>query len=322
MNPTHPAQSYSVDELVKVLGTELVKVVGDINRRVSYPAAILEAESNEAITFCSASGEKGLALLTQTRAGVIVCNSTIELNRIGETTRQTFMVVNSPRLTFLRLVQTLFSEPLPRGIHATAVIDPRAKIHPDTFIGPYTSIGCCEISQGTVIYGHVHIYDNVQIGKNVIIYAGSVIGGDGFGYERNESGKLEKFPHVGGVLIENDVEIGSNTCIDRGTLGNTIIREGAKIDNLVHIAHNVVVGRHSVIIAHAMIGGGTKIGDFAWVAPSSSVRDGLVIGERTIVGLGAVVVKDIPPNLTVMGVPARSAEAYKKLLKHWDALIE
>jgi len=322
MDATHYTQSYSVDELAKALGTDIIKVIGDINRRISHPAPIKDAANGEALTFCNATGEKALSLLTQTRAGVIVCNPDVELDRVAEGMQKTLIIVNSSRLAFLRLVQVFFSEPLPRGIHPTAVIDPRSRIHPDTYIGPYTSIGNCEIGQGAVIYGHVHIYDKVRIGRDVIIHAGTVIGGDGFGYERNDLGEMEKFPHIGGVRIEDYVEIGSNTCVDRGTLGDTVIREGAKVDNLVHIAHNVVVGRHSVIIAHAMIGGGTQIGDYAWVAPASSIRDGIVVGEHTTIGLGAVVVRDVPPALTVMGVPARSAETYKKLLKHWDALLE
>jgi UDP-3-O-[3-hydroxymyristoyl] glucosamine N-acyltransferase len=148
----------------------------------------------------------------------------------------------------------------------------------------------------------------------VIIHAGTVIGADGFGYERNEDGTFEKFPHLGGVVIEDDVEIGANACIDRGTLAPTRIREGAKIDNLVHIAHNVDVGRHAAVIAHAMIGGGTRIGDYGWVAPCACLRDGIVIGTRSTVGLGAVVTKSIGDDATVMGAPARGASEYKASL--------
>ena len=95
----------------------------------------------------------------------------------------------------------------------------------------------------------------MTVGKNVIIHSNTVIGADGFGYQRNKDGSFEKFPHIGGVIIEDHVEIGANTCIDRGALGNTIIRNGAKIDNLVHIAHNVVIGQNTAVIANAMIGG-------------------------------------------------------------------
>jgi UDP-3-O-[3-hydroxymyristoyl] glucosamine N-acyltransferase len=116
------------------------------------------------------------------------------------------------------------------------------------------------------------------------------------------------------VLIEDGVEIGSNTSIDRGTLGDTILRQGARIDNQVHIAHNVIVGRHAAVIANAMIGGSTTIGDGAWIAPSACVRDGLKIGSNALVGLAALVVKDVPDGATVMGAPARPADEQKRLL--------
>src|SRR5690606_230154 len=124
--------------------------------------------------------------------------------------------------------------------------------------------------------------------RNVTINAGTVIGAEGFGYQRNENGEFEKFPHIGGVIINDNVDVGSNTSIDRGALGNTIIGEGAKIDNLVHIAHNVKVGKHAAVIAHAMIGGSSVIGDYSWVAPNSAIRDQISIGNRVTVGLGAV----------------------------------
>jgi len=116
---------------------------------------------------------------------------------------------------------------------------------------------------------------------------------------------LERFPHIGGVQIEDDVEIGANTCIDRGTLGNTRIRKGAKIDNLVHIAHNVDVGENTAIIANAMIAGSTKIGANTWIAPSACLRDAINIGKDATVGLAALVTKDIPDGELWAGFPAR-----------------
>jgi len=110
---------------------------------------------------------------------------------------------------------------------------------------------------------------------------------------------------VGGVIIEDNVDIGANTCIDRGTLGHTYIKEGAKIDNLVHIAHNVIIGRNTTVIANAMIGGSTIIGDNVWIAPSSTLRDGITIGNSSTVGLAALVTKTIPENEVWAGFPAK-----------------
>ncbi len=163
--------------------------------------------------------------------------------------------------------------------------------------------------------GNNVILDKTIIGNNVVINPGTVIGSEGFGYQRREDKKLEKFPHFGGVIIEDDVEIGSNTSIDRGTLKNTIIRKGSKIDNLVHIAHNVEIGEYCLIIANSMIGGSAKIKKYSWVAPSASILNGIEIGENSTIGMGAVVVKSVPNNQTWAGVPARPLEEFIRIQK-------
>lgn len=309
-------ETIDVRRVVEILGETVVRVIGQTDRVISHPAPIHEARSDLAITFCNKIGDEAAELIGSTKAGVILCRDDQALGGLlCRGSGKTLVVVQHPRLTFLRLVAVLFAEPRQVGIHSTAVIDPGAKIHPTVCIGPFTYVGKCEIGEGSVVYGHAHIYSRARIGRNVIIHAGAMVGADGFGYERNESGKLEKFPHVGGVVIEDDVEIGSNTCIDRGTLGDTIIREGAKIDNLVHIAHNVVVGRHAVVIADAMIGGSVRIGDYSWVAPSVCLREGLSIGEKTTIGMGSVVLKDVPDGMRVIGSPARPIDEYKRILR-------
>lgn len=233
------------------------------------------------------------------------------------------LLSDDPRLDFLRVVGRFFAPPRPQGIHPTAVVSSQASIGQGVYIGPLCVVGNAVIGDNAVLHSGVHIYDGVYIGRGVTIHSGTVIGADGFGYHRNEAGELEKFPHVGGVHIEDDVEIGANTCIDRGTLGNTHIKKGARIDNLVHIAHNVVVGEHAAVIAHAMIGGSTIIGDKAWIAPAGVLRDKLHIGAAALVGLGAVVVKDVDNGEVVMGAPARPLKEYKALLTQWrQAMID
>lgn len=149
------------------------------------------------------------------------------------------------------------------------------------------------------------------MGARCRVNSGTVIGADGFGYERNEHGELEKFPHLGGVLIGDDVEIGSNTSIDRGSLGNTVIGDRARIDNLVHVAHNVQIGEDAAVIALTMLGGSSKIGTQAWVAPGAVLMNQVKIGANGTVGLGAVVVKDVDDGQTVMGAPAQDSAEFK-----------
>ena len=140
------------------------------------------------------------------------------------------------------------------------------------------------------------IHWSVTIGK------GTVIGGDGFGYVRQDDGPLLKMPHAGNVVIEKDVEIGCNTCIDRAVTGSTIIGEGTKIDNLIHIAHGVKIGKHCLIVAGAVIGGSCEIGDRCFIGINASIKNKVKIGNDVTVGMGAIILKDVPDKMTVVGI--------------------
>lgn len=177
---------------------------------------------------------------------------------------------------------------------------PEASVSNNAYIGENVSIG-----NGTMVYPNVTIYNDVKIGRNCIIHSGTVIGADGFGYEKDKQGNMIKIAHLGSVVIGHHVEVGANTCIDRGTLGDTIIEDGVKIDNLVHIAHNVHIQKNVVVIANSMIAGSVVLEEGAWIAPSSSIRETKRVGKNALVGLGSVVVSDVSPNTTVMGVPAK-----------------
>lgn len=148
------------------------------------------------------------------------------------------------------------------------------------------------------------VLKNCIIGDNVIIGANCSIGFQGLGIEMGDEG-YERFPHIGKVIIEDNVEIGSNVCIDRGSLGDTVIKSGVRVDNLVHIAHNAIIGHDTAIIANAMIAGSTVIGDNAWIGPGSSIIDGVTIGDNALVGIGAVVLSDVETGATMIGNPAK-----------------
>lgn len=221
---------------------------------------------------------------------------------------KTIIFVSDPRLAAISILARFFRQRPLWGIHPAVVVHPEAVIHPETYIGPNTFIGRCTIGRGTILYGNNHLYDGVRLGEDVTIHAGAVIGGDGFGYHPGPGKEWLKFEHQGGVVIGNGVEIGANTCIDRGALGDTVIGDGTKIDNLVHIAHNVQVGRHCLIIAHALIGGSCIIGDHAWIAPHAAIMQKTRVGDQATAGLGAIVLNDIPAGETWAGLPARKLE--------------
>lgn len=201
--------------------------------------------------------------------------------------------VKNPRLAFCRLAVRSIET---HSIHVTATVDPEAQIGLRAQIGANAVIGKVQVGDDVIIGPNVVIEDGVKIGNRVHIKAGAIIGGSGFGFEKDQHGIYHEFYHWGGVEIEDDVCVGSNTCIDRGTFGNTILRQGVKVDNLVHVAHNCVVGRNSILVALSELSGSVKIGEGVWVAPGAMVVNGLKIGNGAFLGIGAICTQDLPEN--------------------------
>ncbi|GLS00180.1 UDP-3-O-acylglucosamine N-acyltransferase [Brevundimonas denitrificans] len=306
--------SITAGTIARELGVLVSEIVGDPDRLVTRVAGVKAAAPGR-LLFIKPNLEGIDAVLpTEKREGTILICSFEHAEHLGQGDF-TIIVAENPRLAFLRSVEAFFkNEAPPPGIHPTAVVDSTAKIGADVSVGAHCFVGPnCQVGENCVLHANVTLVRDVVLGRRVIINSGTVVGADGFGYERNAAGMLEKFPHLGGVLIEDDVEIGSNTSIDRGTLDDTIIRAFARIDNQVHIAHNVTVGRHCAIIAQAMVGGSVSIADYSWLAPSATVMNQVKIGERATVGLGAVVTKDVRDQMTVMGSPAEPIEDFRAL---------
>jgi UDP-3-O-[3-hydroxymyristoyl] glucosamine N-acyltransferase len=161
----------------------------------------------------------------------------------------------------------------------------------------------CDVGEDACLFPNVVLYRGTKIGRRVVIHAGTVIGSDGFGYVLDE-GRHRKVLHLGNVIIGDDVEIGANTAIDRGALGATVIGEGTKIDNLVHIAHNVVIGRNCLIMGQVGFAGSTRLGDYVIIASQSGIADHLNLGNQVIVGAKSGVMRDVPDGGRVLGTPA------------------
>jgi UDP-3-O-[3-hydroxymyristoyl] glucosamine N-acyltransferase len=243
-------------------------------------------------------------ILKNSKASLVIIDGEI-YNEIDKTLlKNLFVVSDKPKDVMVACLTEFFVEKIKAGIHATAILHPNVKQGKNNFIGPYTIIEeGVVIGNDCIIESGANIKKNTIIGNRVKIKTGAVIGGQGFGYV-NKNNKWENFPHFGNVVIEDDVEIGSNTCIDRGALGSTILKKGVKIDNLVHIAHNVIVGENSLVIADAMVGGSAVIGENTWVAPSVAIRNGITIGSGCTIGMGAIVTKSVDDGVTVVGNPA------------------
>ena len=224
------------------------------------------------------------------------------------------------------------SKPKKKGIHPTAVIEPSAKPGKDLFIGAYAYLGeNCSVGDGCSIYAHVYIGDNVKIGKNCSLYpgvkiyhecilgdnctihAGTVIGADGFGFAPQSENEFKKIPQIGNVVIEDNVEIGANTAIDRATMGSTIIRKGVKLDNLIQIAHNVEIGENTVIAAQTGIAGSATVGKNSMIGGQVAINGHIKIADGTRIGAKSGIMGEIKEeNVILLGYPAIE---YKQFFK-------
>jgi UDP-3-O-[3-hydroxymyristoyl] glucosamine N-acyltransferase len=187
-------------------------------------------------------------------------------------------------------------------------IGDRVVLHPGVFVGAGSSLG-----DDTVLHANVTVYDRVAIGRRVIIHAGAVLGADGFGYVPDPDGHHQKIPQVGGVRVEDDVEIGANVCIDRATMGETLIRRGTKIDNLVHIAHNVEVGEDNLLLAQVGISGSCRLGTHVTLAGQVGLIDHVRIGDHATVIAQAGIAKDVEPRVIMSGTPAIPHNVWRRM---------
>ena len=243
--------------------------------------------------------ETGTILLSSKANEFCISNSISSINKI---------VVEHPRKAFALILN-----------HFIVKKDKYSFISPSAYISDSSRFNIDQVNIGhnVVIEDNVQLGDKVLIGANTVIKEGTIIksnvnigcnctiGGVGFGYEQNEDGEYELIPHVGVVYIDDNVEIGNNVCIDRAVLGSTTLSKNVKVDNLVHIAHGVHIGRNSLIIANSMIAGSVTIGENVWVSPSSSIIQKINIGDDSVIGMGSVVLKNVNERDVVAGVPSK-----------------
>ncbi|MBC5581187.1 UDP-3-O-(3-hydroxymyristoyl)glucosamine N-acyltransferase [Anaerofilum sp. BX8] len=277
-----------------------VKVVGETDRVIDGFCSLNVPKSN-AITWIKHPEEHSLDGFAGKEGLLIVSPHVID----SPAEHTSFLLTDTPKALFFSILHHFWAQEPPRGIAGTATVNSRS-IAQGVSIGEYCYIGPeVVIGENTIIEHNVSLRGKVIIGANCIIHSGAVIGSDGFGYFINENGRPEKVEHFGGVMIGEDVEVGANTCIDRGTIDDTVIGAHTKIDNLCHIAHNVRIGESCMIIAQSLIAGSVQLGKGSYIAPGAIVKNQLTVGENAFVGMGAVVVNNVEPDMVVAGVPAR-----------------
>ena len=284
------------------------RVEGDEQATVHTFAKIEEGKEG-AISFLS--NPKYTHYIYDTQASIILVNEDLQLEKPVSTT---LIRVKNAYECVAKLMQ-MYAASLPKktGIDPLAFISKTAEIGKDVYIAPFAYIGeGVKIGDGSRIYPHVTIYDGCQIGKNVTIHAGAVIGADGFGFAPNQEG-YDKIPQMGIVVIEDNVEIGANTCIDRSTMGQTVIHKGVKLDNLIQVAHNCEIGENTVMSAQVGMAGSTKIGAWCMVGGQAGFAGPIHIADKTMVGAQCGVIGNTKGNgENLLGTPAMNPKDFFK----------
>lgn len=323
-------KSLSIQEINTILNGELV---GDTSQRIDGLEQLKNAQPNQMTFIGSIKYER---LWDSSKASAAIVNENI---RIEPGEGRAFIKVKNADLAMAKLLEEFDPGPpqFEIDIHPTAVIHKSASIGKGVKIGANSYVGKnVVLADGVVLYPNVSIFDDTTVGPQTIIWSGTVIrerteigaqcifhtnvsiGADGFGYRPSDDGRgLVKIPQIGNVIIGNLVEIGSNSCVDRGKFSSTIIGDGCKIDNLVQIGHNSVMGRFCIMAGHSGLAGSVTLGDGVMIGGSASIKDHTVIESGAVVGAGSGVMNDVAAGKTVLGYPACDS---REMLKQWVAL--
>ncbi len=323
-------KTYSIQEINAILNGE---IVGDTSQKVSGPEELQKATVDQ-ISFIGS--QKYSHLWKTSKASVAIVNDSLTIE--PEENRALIKVKNAD-LAMAKILE-LFNPSSPEfevEIHPTAVIHQSASIGNGCKIGANCYVGKdVVLDDGVILYPNVCIFDETKIGNNTVIWSGTVIrerceigsncifhtnvsiGADGFGYRPSEDGRgLVKIPHIGNVVIGNYVEIGANSTVDRAKFSSTIIGDGCKIDNLVQIAHNCVLGRSCIMAGSSGLAGSVTLGDGVIIGGSSSIKDHVTIHSGAVVGGGSGVMNDVAAGKTVVGYPATDS---RDMFRQWVAL--
>jgi UDP-3-O-[3-hydroxymyristoyl] glucosamine N-acyltransferase len=298
-------------------------VVGDAQTIIHGMAPLEQAQAGD-LTFVAEG--KHIARLANSHAAAVLVDLRMPVDRPA-------IRILDPFLGFIHLLEHFFPPQRPTwGVDPRAVLGPEVELGQRVNIGPYAVIGrgtrlgdnvtvypgtyigeTCNIGADCILYANVSLYHHVCLGRGVIVHSGAVIGADGFGFYPLPDGSYRKIPQVGRVVIGDGVEIGANTCIDRATMGDTVVEAGTKLDNLVQVGHNTTIGAHTALAGQVGLAGSVQIGPRVRIGGQAGIADHVTVGEGASIAAGSGVAYDIAPGATVFGAPAIAGSAAKRM---------
>ncbi len=316
--------------------SELARLIG-----ATFQGEDLEVKGVNALSLATeeelsfVESRRHLAAAKETRARALLAPPSLAQELSGKS----LLLTENVRAALSRLAWLFYESPEhPRGISPLAFVEEGAEIHPEASVYPFVYVGRnarigarsvlhpfvyvgagCEVAEDCLLYPHVVLYPGTKLARGVILHAGAVVGSDGFGYAQ-EGRRHLKIPHFGHVQVEEEVEIGANTCVDRATFGVTRIGAGSKIDNLVQVAHNVDLGRGCVLAGQAGLTGSVKLGDFVFVGGQAGINRS--VGDGAQVAAKAGVARDVPPGAVVAGAPAMEIQRWRRCVAAYERLPE
>jgi UDP-3-O-[3-hydroxymyristoyl] glucosamine N-acyltransferase len=297
-----------IKDIIDYLGNDVITVHGMIGDMFIDNLADSDHINETTLDWINSRKANKEEIALSSRAKCILVDESVQYTIELRQQDKVLLVVKKPRWSMAKIAGHFFLEKMSVGIHQAATVSSKAIISETASIGAGCVIGNATIGDGTVLMPNVVVYDNVIIGSDCLIQAGAVIGTDGLGCSRDEEGRLLKFPHLGGVVIGDDVEIGANSQIARGVLSDTIIEDGCKLNGLCFLSHNCHLEENVWITGNTMLCGSVYVGKNSTIFSGVTIRDQRVLGEHVTIGMGAIVTKNVPSGETWVGNPAKKLE--------------
>lgn len=294
-----------LSEIISFLGEDVIQIHGTRGDFELFGISAIDKSEPTKIDWIHQNNSNAKQIAESSKAKLIISSLQVEYSEMLQKDGKVLIQVENPYYIIAAIGNEFFIQTHNEGIHPSAVIDAEAKIGKNVHIGALCYIGKCVIGDDCIIHNNVSIGDGVTVASRVQVFQGAILGTNGLGCFRKEDRSLQAFPHLGGLSVEDDVIIGANCSIAKGSFSDTIIGKGSKINALCFIAHNCTLGKNVLITGSSMLNGSVKIGDNTTIYSQVIIRDQAFVGKNVIIGMGSVVTKDIPSNEIWIGNPAR-----------------